>query len=313
MFVVADKRTFDIIAGEDSSYIVRPLVRYGYISKWKDGIYTICAKGRYETEVDYPFISVNGNKNSREKAIKTSYICALFFYNDIFPSSEISEVNKKYFIPSCYWRKIRTSILSTTRFVGMLIYNDLKLAVYLIDSADMEWQLYAEGSLFFRTYGSWATEADGMLMICPENAADIAKRIIQRTMWQRKNLIKGPYGYENDKPVRYAKSPIRIKSTYKMVLFTDTVDLKKTLERISNIHKIKLNILKQMGGEFKEFQTCEIVRKNDSVCINPQNDLLKFIELYIDCKIQSNEKYKLIMNEKYKNIAEMIGCEAIYV
>ena len=62
-----------------------------------------------------------------------------------------------------------------------------------------------------------------------------------------------------------------------MVLLTNPEDLKQTLERISNIHQIKLNILNQTGGELKEFQTCEIVRKNDSVCINPQNDLLKFI------------------------------------
>jgi len=309
---VGDKRTFDIYTGGDSGYVTRPLIRYGYIRKCDDGYYGITYKGRCCAEADEAIIKPGSSKNSREKAAKTGYVCALFYMNGIFLSAEVWDW-QKYFILSRHWRKIRTSIISTTRFIGMLFYKGLKLAVYLIEDEKMEWQLYAEGSLFFRTYGSQETRADGMLMICPNNAPRIAEKIIRHTMWERRRLITNNFGYENDKPVRYAKSPIRIKTDYQMVLLTDPEDLISTLETIAGIRNIKLDYLKELGGQFEEFRTCEIVNGNDEYCINPQNDLLKFVNLNIENLENPRLTHHVIMREKYKNIAEMIGCDAVYV
>ena len=145
----------------------------------------------------------------------------------------------------------------------------------MIDDENMEWQLYAEGSLFFRTYGAYETMADGMLMICPNNAPRIAERIIRRTLWERKRLITNSFGYENDKPVRYAKSPVRIKTDYKMVLLTDPEDLILTLDTISDIRNIKLGYLERLGGQFEELHACEIPPRQ-----YPRNTYAKYPDIW---------------------------------
>lgn len=56
----------------------------------------------------------------------------------------------------------------------------------------MEWQVRAEGSLFYTRYGSYATKATGMLLVCRQNAwITAARNIIRQTMWNRRAAAPG--------------------------------------------------------------------------------------------------------------------------
>ena len=46
-----------------------------------------------------------------------------------------------------------------------------KLAVYDIGDGSMEWQVRAEGSLFYTKYGSYETKATGMINVRPDAPA----------------------------------------------------------------------------------------------------------------------------------------------
>jgi len=115
------------------------------------------------------------------------------------------------FIPSACWRKIRTGILSTTRFAGILMLGNHRLAVYNIGNGDISWQLRAERSLFYKNYGDYETKATAMLLICDDDKRiEIARRIIRATMWQRKQLIGHEGECERERPVKYSQAPIRL-------------------------------------------------------------------------------------------------------
>lgn len=119
---------------------------------------------------------------------------AMFMESNSIPvTNEIIDREDPYFIPSPCWRKIATGILSTTRFIGMLITDDKKYAIYDIGDGNMEWQVRAESSLFYTRYGRYETCADGMIMICDEDKRmKIAENIIRQTMWNRKQLMQIP-------------------------------------------------------------------------------------------------------------------------
>ena len=91
---------------------------------------------------------------------------------------------------SACWRNIAPGVLSTTRFVGMLLAGQERLAVYDIGDGSMEWQVRAEGSLFYTKYGSYETKATGMILICEDGKGNkAAKNIIRQTMWSRRRLL----------------------------------------------------------------------------------------------------------------------------
>ena len=97
------------------------------------------------------------------------------------------------FIPSACWRNIAPGILSTTRFTGMLLAGKEKLAVYDIGDGSMEWQVRAEGSLFYTKYGSYETKATGMILICENDKSNKATRnIIRQTMWNWRQTVRQP-------------------------------------------------------------------------------------------------------------------------
>ena len=115
-----------------------------------------------------------------------------------------------YFIPSACWRKIAPSILSTTRFVGMLVDCGLRLAVYDIGDGSMEWQIRAESSLFYAKYGSYETRATEMILICKNGHRDkVARNIIRQTMWNRRQLLSDTC-LERNRPTRWSRSPIKL-------------------------------------------------------------------------------------------------------
>lgn len=60
---------------------------------------------------------------------------------------------------------------------------------------------------------------------------EIAKQIIRQTMWGRKTLLKEHYS-QTDKPVRYSRSPIKLRAQYEHVYLTTPALLAESLERI---------------------------------------------------------------------------------
>lgn len=147
-------------------------------------------------------------------------------------TGEWYDMDEPQFIPSACWREIAPGILSTTRFAGMLLAYGKKYAVYNIGDGTMEWQVRAETSLFYRKYGSYETRADGMILICDDGKRDeIAERIIRQTMWSRKTLLKERYA-ETNKPIRYSRSPIKLRTQYRRVYLTTPSRLSVSLQRI---------------------------------------------------------------------------------
>ena len=213
---------------------VRPLTKNCYLAKNKDGIVTVLKKGRELFPDEGPLISTATRGKARDRVLQVSKVCMWMEQNDVPISGELLDTEDPYFIPSACWRNIGKGILSTTRFMGMLLAYDKKYAVYDIGDGTMEWQVKAEASLFFYKYGSFETKADGMIMICDEGRRnEIARRIIRQTMWDRKRLLKDHYT-ETDKPVRYSRSPIKLRTQYEHVYLTTPSLLSISLERIYN-------------------------------------------------------------------------------
>jgi hypothetical protein len=216
------------------SYVFRPLTKNCYLAKNKDGIVTVLKKGRELFPDEGPLISTATRGKARDRVLQVSKVCMWMEQNDVPISGELLDTEDPYFIPSACWRNIGKGILSTTRFMGMLLAYDKKYAVYDIGDGTMEWQVKAEASLFFYKYGSFETKADGMIMICDEGRRnEIARRIIRQTMWDRKRLLKDHYT-ETDKPVRYSRSPIKLRTQYEHVYLTTPSLLSISLERIYN-------------------------------------------------------------------------------
>lgn len=164
------------------SYAFRPLTKNGYLSKRKDGSVSILAKGRALFPDSKPLISAGGGAQSIQRVIEVSRMAALMEKNGVPAVGSIPASPEPCFIPSACWRNIAPGILSTTRFTGILIAGETRLAVYNIGDGTMEWQVRAEGSLFYTKYGSYETKATGMLLIgCKEARIKAARNIIRQT------------------------------------------------------------------------------------------------------------------------------------
>lgn len=103
-------------------------------------------------------------------------MAALMEEHSIPAVAEVPKSPEPVFIPSACWRNIAPGILSTTRFTGMLLAGKEKLAVYDIGDGNMEWQVRAEGSLFYTRYGSYETKATGMILICEDGRPQIKSK-----------------------------------------------------------------------------------------------------------------------------------------
>lgn len=173
------------------SYVFRPLTKNKYLSKRKDGSVSILSKGRALFPNVKPLIAAGGGAGEIRRVIEVSRMAALMEKNGIPAVGNIPASLESCFIPSACWRSIASSILSTTRFTGMLVAGKHRLAVYNIGDGAMEWQVRAEGSLFYTKYGSYETKATGMLLVCHRNARiKAARNIIRQTMWNRRSCFK---------------------------------------------------------------------------------------------------------------------------
>ena len=115
-----------------------------------------------------PLISAGGGEQSIQRVMEVSRMAVLMEEHGILAVAEVPESRQPVFIPSACWRNIAPGILSTTRFTGMVLAGKEKLAVYDIGDGSMEWQVRAEGSLFYTKYGSYETKATGMILICED-------------------------------------------------------------------------------------------------------------------------------------------------
>ena len=271
------------------SYVFRPLTKQKYIIEDKDGIVSILKKGKELFPNEAPLISIGGGKQNQKRILQVSRVAALLEKNGVEISGKLRSRNVPYFIPSACWREIAPGILSTTRFAGMLLAYGKKYAVYDIGDGTMEWQVRAESSLFYRKYGSYETRADGMILICDDDKRDkIAENIIRQTMWNRKTLLKERYA-ETNKPLRYSRSPIKLRTQYRRVYLTTLSRLFVSLQRI-----------------YEEDETIASAVPNAEICydrsggdvqvwpmwyyINPACDLLKFVYFFSEAKCHLRRK-----------------------
>ena len=195
----------------------------------------------------------------------------------------LPDTEKPVFIPSACWRKIAKGILSTTRFAGVLAAHGKLYAVYDIGDGTMDWQLRAESSLFYHKYGSFETKADGMILICEDSRRnEIAKQIIRQTMWARKTLLKDRYA-ETDKPVRYSRSPIKLRTQYEHVYLTTPALLKTSLERIYGEEYHIQHAVKNSYRSHDPSQGDVEVYPN-RYYLNPAFDLLKLVHFFAAVK-----------------------------
>ena len=265
------------------SYAFRPLTKNGYLAKSRDGIVTVLQKGRELFPEEKPLISVATHGQGRNRVLQVSRVCMWMEKCGIPIRDRLPDTGEPVFIPSACWRKIARGILSTTRFAGVLAAHGKLYAVYDIGDGTMDWQLRAESSLFYHKYGSFETKADGMILVCEDGRRnEIAKQIIRQTMWARKTLLKDRYA-ETDKPVRYSRSPIKLRAQYERVYLTTPALLKTSLERIYGEEYHIQHAVKNSYRSRDPSQGDVEVYPN-RYYLNPAFDLLKLVHFFAAVK-----------------------------
>lgn len=261
------------------SYLFRPLTKNDYISKNKDGIVSILQKGRIYVEIKEPLIALGGSRQSKQRVLQMSRMAALLEKNGVYITGDVPQSKSPHFIPSACWREIAPSILSTTRFLGMLLAYGRKYAIYDIGDGSMEWQVRAESSLFYTRYGSYETKADGMILVCDDDKREkIAENIIRQTMWNRKRLLDNHYS-ERNKPVRFSRSPIKLRTQYEHVYLTTPARLGKDLKAIYQEEYMITHTVEQ-GTRLRDPKLGDIEIWPERYFINPAYDLLKLVYFF---------------------------------
>lgn len=301
-----------------ASYALRPLMRYDYITQRADGLYSITHKGRKVIDLHGQkcIVSCGGDIDSRRRVAYISKTAALLSIFGVWTIDSLSMIrmlpkNTCGFIPSPNWRKIRNGIISTTRFAGILLTKDMRLVVYHIGDGNMEWQTYAERSLFFETYGKQENRATGMLLICDDGkGTDIAKEIIKHTLWRDKTLIKSwnVFIFESDKKREFSKSPIQLHSQYNKVYLTEQSEIAAAIKNVLNENAQIRELREKLGGERRgDPQGPNFEVYPHRYFVNPANDLLRSIYMIRELRRFGDSEevsYHAYLPEKYANIAD---------
>ena len=317
-YSVANKEICEMFADGCS---LRPMLRYRYIS-YGNGIYRLLKKGFEMTEHIQPLITVSGNTEVIERALKTSRLAAIFANLGIQSAGVLRE---NVFIPSNKWREIRDGITSTARFNGMLCYRGMRLAVYDIGDGDMEWQKFAEGSLFFRKYGTYENRATGMLMVCDGDPVCIAETILRYTISKRKELLKRTK-LETDKKWAYSLKPICVKENYEKVYITDKNNIAETLRLAECEQEFLEYFIDSLQGKNAARDGYDIDVHPSRYFVNPQGDLLKFAKLYDTVKnmveFHKSEtakqfpgpdiKYHVLVSKRFERLAKLYDLPVYY-
>ena len=154
-----------------------------------------------------------------------------------------------------------------------------RLAVYNIGDGRIEWQVRAEGSLFYVRYGSFETKATGMVLICnSDRRNEVARNIIQQTMWNRRHLLANSYA-ERNRPVSWSRSPIKLKANYEHVYLTTPSTLEEDLQMIFQSESIVRWQQGEAGKTQSPAQGDYEVWPN-RIFVNPATDLLKFVYFF---------------------------------
>lgn len=266
------------------SYAFRPLARNKYLIKHKDGSVAILAKGRALFPGLAPLITTGGGEQERKRVMQVSRMAALMEAQGFPALDELPDGAGIYFIPSACWRKIAPGILSTTRFVGMLVGCGLRLAVYDIGDGCMEWQVRAESSLFYTKYGSYETRATGMLFICQEDKREeAAKNIIRQTMWSRKQLLRD-HCAERNRPTCWSRSPIKLKAQYEHVYLTTPKQIRRHMISILSEEPWIRALCEENGGRMGAGDASDIEIWPKRLTINLATDLLKYVRFFAAVK-----------------------------
>lgn len=266
------------------SYVFRPLTKNKYVRRRKDGSVVILTKGRTLFPNIKPLVTLGGGAAVMERVNTVSKVAMYMWEAGIESAASPNETEDACFVPSACWRRIRDGILSTTRFAGMLFIGSHRLVVYDIGNGNIEWQSRAESSLFYQKYGSYETRASGMLLICNDDKrVEIAQCIIRQTMWQRRQLLAQGSGYERDRPVKYVRSPIRLKAEYLHAYLTTpkllSLDLKEIAREADFIKKCRRDKNKTSGPTQGDYEDWPYRR-----FVNIATDLLKYVYFFAAVK-----------------------------
>lgn len=297
------------------SYMFRPLTKYNYISKNKNGYVTVLKKGRALFPKEHRYITEGSSEQSKQRVLQVSRIAACMEKLGIPNSDRLLNHTAIYFIPSACWRNIALGILSTTRFVGMLLAYNKKYAVYDIGDGSIEWQVRAESSLFYTKFGEYETKADGMIMICDSGKRNmIAENIIRHTMWNRKTLLNEQYT-ERKRPVRFSRSPIKLRTQYGRVYLIEEDKIKDSLKWIYYEDYIIANTIKNCR-KLNDPKLGDVEVWPNRYFINPAFDLLKLVYFFSAVKAHhkleksfipssSNIEFVIIMQREDLSILRM--------
>lgn len=293
------------------SYAFRPLSRYGYLTKREDDSVAILAKGRALFPGIRPLVSSGGGAAARERQMAVSRVAMWMGRNGVPISGERMKTASPYFIPSACWRKIASGILSTTRFAGMLLMGDHRYAVYDIGDGHMEWQVRAEGSLFYFRYENWEMMATGMLFICRDEArTSAAENIIRQTMWSRKQLLGDSYS-QRSRPTRWSRSPIKLRRQYMHVYLTTPGMLKEDLAVLARADHIKETNMARLGSKTHDPAEGDYENWPTRYFDNFATDLLKYVYFFAAVKDRARYvgpiEYVLINRPKDAPILNIYG------
>lgn len=261
------------------SYAFRPLTKNKYLVKRKGGSVAILAKGRALFPNVKPLISVGGGAQSVQRVMEVSRMAALMEEHGIPAVAEVPKSLEPVFIPSACWRNIALGILSTTRFTGMVLAGKERLAVYDIGDGSMEWQVRAEGSLFYTKYGSYETKATGIILVCQDGKRNkTAKNIIRQTMWSRRRLLSDVC-LERNKPTCWSRSPIKLRAQYEHVYLTTPKWFCMDIQAILSSEK-EVQSRSENGTELHDPAQGDYEKWPCRFFVNPATDLLKYVYFF---------------------------------
>lgn len=291
-FKVADKDACLLLLDTDKTrnkdkllYSLRPLVKNKYISKRSDNLYGLLQKGAEMVDHVNTVLTVGGDAAGRRRAAEVSHIAALLGWHGIQTATEIPQVGQNCFIPSAIWRNLRSGLISTTRFLGILFYEGMRLAVYNVGDGNYEWQMRAECSLHYKRYDAPEKRATGIFLVCNDGCGlEIGEQIVRRTLWERKTLLKRSLR-ENNKRVPYGKAPIRIRAEYQYVYLAEQSEVMDVL-RMADASKIAYsNMSVRLGVSVPDYPDTNFINGTPEVHqINICCDLLALAFFYNDVK-----------------------------
>ena len=138
-----------------------------------------------------------------------------------------------------------------------------------------------------------------MILICDDGKRDeIAERIIRQTMWSRKTLLKERYT-ETNKPIRYSRSPIKLRTQYRRVYLTTPSRLRTSLQRIYDEEQTIASTIPD--AEICYDRSCGDVQVWPMwYYLNPAFDLLKFVYFFSEAKEKIQRKEHNLPASKIK-------------